>query len=570
MSRSKAAAAHIPELAAPAAKKRGGKKNRAVPATPSSTQAGLSQSSIVLEDDSDEDLSSELGVPLDAVVKVWCVHSKPNFSLPWQKRKQVRSNGSGFCIDLERRAILTNAHCIEWHAQVKVQRRGSDAKYLAKVLQVGFDCDCALLTVEDDAFWKGMKAVELSQKIPHLEEQVLCVGFPVGGDTISVTSGVISRIEVMMYAQSASQLLGIQIDAAINDGNSGGPAFDEAGKCQGMAFQSIGAEKAESIGYIIPTVVIHHFLQDLLKHGKYTGFPTLGIQVQPMENSHLREAYSMGSKQKGLLVSQVAPTSAAAKVLRADDVLLSFDGELIANDGTVRFRRHERVSFMWLVAQKFYGEPARLSVLREGRIMDITIDNFQPEAPMVPVHLLNTPHKGPSYLIVAGLVFTTLSVPFLRSEFGDEWTFEAPVDFVHCVMHQRAQTPGESAVVLTQLLAHELTVGYEDLENIFLHTVNDVKVQNLDHTREIIENCTSEFLIFGLSGNLCLVLKTDAAKKATDEVLTKESIPAAMSPDLAGAANGAGATQAAVATADSAQKQQDNTAANGSDESDGP
>merc|ERR1719333_1607615 len=101
-----------------------------------------------------------------------------------------------------------------------------------------------------------MTEVRLSPKVPHLEEAVVCVGFPVGGDTISVTSGVISRIEVMTYAQTCAELLGIQIDAAINDGNSGGPAFDEAGQCLGMAFQSLGADKAENIGYVIPAVVI--------------------------------------------------------------------------------------------------------------------------------------------------------------------------------------------------------------------------------------------------------------------------------------------------------------------------
>ncbi|CAE7215996.1 DEGP9, partial [Symbiodinium natans] len=142
----------------------------------------------------DEELSA-LGVPLDAVVKVWCVHSTPNFSLPWQRRRQERSTGSGFCIDKERRVLITNAHCVEWHAQVKAQRRGSDVKHLAKVLSVGWECDAAVLTVEDDEFWEGLQAVRLSQKLPHLEEDVLCVGFPIGGDTISVTSGVISRIE---------------------------------------------------------------------------------------------------------------------------------------------------------------------------------------------------------------------------------------------------------------------------------------------------------------------------------------------------------------------------------------
>ncbi|CAE7869365.1 DEGP9, partial [Symbiodinium necroappetens] len=57
-----------------------------------------------------------------------------------------------------------------------------------------------------------------------------------------------------------------------------------------MAFQSLSSDQAENIGYVIPTVVIMHFLSDLLKHnGTYTGFPTLGIETQTMENAQLRE-----------------------------------------------------------------------------------------------------------------------------------------------------------------------------------------------------------------------------------------------------------------------------------------
>jgi len=473
-----------------------------------------------------------LGVPLDSVVKVWCVHSTPNFSLPWQRRRQVRSSGSGFCIDRKRRIILTNAHCIEWHAQVKVQRRGSDTKHLAKVESVGWECDCALLKVEDDEFWEGIQVVQLCKKVPHLEEDVLCVGFPVGGDTISVTSGVVSRVEVMTYAQASSELLGIQIDAAINGGNSGGPAFNGAGECLGMAFQSLGADQAENVGYVIPTVVIMHFLNDLLKHGKYTGFPTLGLETQTMENAHLREAFGMAPKQKGILVSRVAPTCAAAKVVKANDVLLSFDGETIANDGTICFRKHERVAFSWLVAQKFYGEPAVLKVLRDGQEMELRIEDFHPEVPLVPIHLFGRQHEGPSYMIVAGLVFTTLSVPFLRSEFGEEWDCEAPVEIVHKVLVQRAESKGEELVVLTQVLANDLTVGYEDLENVLLASVNDTPVRNLRHVMELIEACSSEYLRFSFQNNLVLVLKPDDAKKATAEALEQHTIPAATSPDL--------------------------------------
>jgi S1-C subfamily serine protease len=62
-----------------------------------------------------------------------------------------------------------------------------------------------------------------------------------------------------------------QIDAAINSGNSGGPAFNDRGKCVGIAFQSLKHEDAENIGYVIPTPVIMHFIQDYEKSGEYTG-----------------------------------------------------------------------------------------------------------------------------------------------------------------------------------------------------------------------------------------------------------------------------------------------------------
>lgn len=63
----------------------------------------------------------------------------------------------------------------------------------------------------------------------------------------------------------------LQIDAAINSGNSGGPAFNDKGKCVGIAFQSLKHEDVENIGYVIPTPVIMHFIHDYEKSGEYTG-----------------------------------------------------------------------------------------------------------------------------------------------------------------------------------------------------------------------------------------------------------------------------------------------------------
>eukprot|EP00250_Pteridium_aquilinum_P013851 c21611_g1_i1 orf=220-1557(+) len=214
---------------------------------------------------------------MDAVVKVFCVHTEPNFSLPWQMKRQFSSNSSGFIISGRR--VLTNAHSVEHHTQVKVKRRGSDTKFLATVLAIGTECDIALLTVSSDEFWEGVSPVEFGA-LPSLQDAVTVVGYPIGGDTISVTSGVVSRIEVTSYVHGATELLGVQIDAAINAGNSGGPAFNAKGQCVGIAFQSLKHEDAENIGYVIPTPVINHFINDYERNGDYTGFPILGIDWQ--------------------------------------------------------------------------------------------------------------------------------------------------------------------------------------------------------------------------------------------------------------------------------------------------
>ena len=79
-------------------------------------------------------------------------------------------------------------------------------------------CDVALsamLAVEDDEFWQGMSPVEFGD-LPTLQDAVTVVGYPIGGDTISVTSGVVSRIEILSYVHGSTELLGLQVRLRID------------------------------------------------------------------------------------------------------------------------------------------------------------------------------------------------------------------------------------------------------------------------------------------------------------------------------------------------------------------
>jgi hypothetical protein len=75
-------------------------------------------------------------------------------------------------------------------------------------------CVCAaMLTVSNDEFWENVTPVDFGS-LPRLQDAVTVVGYPIGGDTISVTSGVVSRIEVTSYVHGATELLGVQVRVA--------------------------------------------------------------------------------------------------------------------------------------------------------------------------------------------------------------------------------------------------------------------------------------------------------------------------------------------------------------------
>ncbi|CAD7704517.1 unnamed protein product [Ostreobium quekettii] len=463
---------------------------------------------------------------LDAVVKVFCIHTEPNFSLPWQRKRQYSSSGSGFAIPGRR--ILTNAHCVDHHTQVKVKRRGSDVKYVAQTMAVGPECDIAMLRVDHPDFWDGLEPVDFGE-LPQLQDAVTVIGYPIGGDTMSVSSGVVSRIEVTPYVHGAADLLGVQIDAAINAGNSGGPAFNEAGECVGIAFQSLKSEDVENVGYIIPTPVIEHFITDFERNGRYMGFPCLGIEWQKMENPHLREGLDMRPGQKGVLVRRIEPTCPASQHIDQYDILMKFDGVDIANDGTVPFRSGERIGFTYLVSRKYIDDEVEVSLLKKGgREMTVNIRLHAPYR-LIPVHVGGKP---PSYFIIGGLVFTPVTVPYLRSEYGKEYDFDAPVKLLDRMLHSMAEEKEQQVVVLSQVLAADLSIGYEDIVNTQVLALNGQKIHSLRTLVDLVDSCKDKYLHFDLDYNQKVVLEAKAARAATKSVLQVHCIPYDRSEDL--------------------------------------
>ncbi|KAL1550224.1 Protease Do-like 2, chloroplastic [Salvia divinorum] len=458
---------------------------------------------------------------LNAVVKVYCTHTAPDYSLPWQKQRQYASTGSAFMIGEGK--ILTNAHCVEHDTQVKVKRRGDDTKYVAKVLARGVECDLALLSVESKEFWEGAEPIHLGN-LPNLQDAVTVVGYPLGGETISVSKGVVSRIEVTSYAHGSSELLGIQIDAAINPGNSGGPAFNDQGECIGVAFQVYRSNDVENIGYVIPTTVVSHFLEDYEKNGKYTGFPCLGVLLQKLENPALRACLNVPTNE-GVLVRKVEPTSPASHVLKEGDVIVSFSNIRVGCEGTVPFRSTERIAFRYLVSQKFSGDEAELGIIRGGQSMKVQVVLI-PRVHLVPYHIEG---DQPSYLIIAGLVFTSLSEPLIEEECEDD---SIGMKLLAKARYSMARFKGEQIVILSQVFANEENIGYEEICNEQVLKLNGTWIKNIHHLAHLFDSCKDKYLVFEFEDNFLVVLERESAQAASPSILKAYGIPSQRSPDL--------------------------------------
>ncbi|KAI7836909.1 hypothetical protein COHA_009241 [Chlorella ohadii] len=497
---------------------------------------------------------------MDAVVKVFATHSKPNFNLPWQRMQQFTSKSTGFAVQTEdgQRWLLTNAHSVSYNTQVQLKKRGDDERYLAKVLSIGTECDVALLTdlhlrkianhargslstVEDDKFWEDIVPLELSE-LPALQESVAVLGYPIGGDSLAVSAGVVSRVQMTHYSHGCMSLLAVQTDAAINSGNSGGPVMDKNGKCVGVAFQSMTGD-VQSVGYVIPTSVVRHFLEDFKRHQRYTGFPSLvggrvggwvgrmrNVVWQEMDSKALKRAYNMEPHQKGVLVRSVSEASSEASVLKPDDIILAIDGVDVGNDGTVPFRHGERVDFKYVVTQKHIGDRMRLKVLRGGQEqeLEITLSAYQY---LVPPHLRES---KPSYFLVGGLVFTSCSDPYLVQRYGSLGA--SPVRLIGKTYFGTKSQSDEQVVLLSSVLASDATLGYEatlGIKDSPVLAFNGKKVYNLAQLARMVQQSEDPFLRFDLEA-ACKVVVVDAeqARKSTSTILEEHNIAAQMSKDI--------------------------------------
>lgn len=408
-----------------------------------------------------------------SVLRIEVATQVPDYQTPWNSGRFSGGIGTGFIIGKNK--ILTNAHVVSNARRVLITIHGSPVKYPAKVEHIAHDCDLALLSVEDFTDFDKFPTFDLGE-VPSLESQVRVIGYPIGGDRLSVTRGVVSRIDFQPYSHSrADSHLVIQIDAAINPGNSGGPVVQE-GKVVGVAFQ--GLRQADNTGYIIPTPVIRRFLKDV-EDGSYDHYADLGISEFPIHNPAMRKALGLPNDGKGVLITNVVPTSSADGVLKPGDILISMDGKTVDSAGMVTIDG-ENVNLNEIIERKFAGDKVALRFLREGAWNDV-------ELVLKPLHWSRMYavqyEKKPRYVVFAGLVFQPLDTNlFATSKFDDVTLRRLYTDYVPKGLFQKHK----DVVVLTRVESDPVTSLLGGFAGFAVEKINGTEVRDLAHAHELL------------------------------------------------------------------------------------
>lgn len=452
----------------------------------------------------------------DGVVNIDVSVLFPDYREPWNAGQPSGGSGTGFLIGKNR--FLTNAHVVSNATRILIRTSNDPEPHPAKIVHIAHDCDLALVEAEDAKHFEKLKPLEFGG-IPQLNTEVIAIGYPIGGDRISVTRGVVSRIDFRPYSHtSVDSHLAIQVDAAINPGNSGGPVM-QTGKVVGVAFQGFSGRVAQNVGYMIPVPVIKRFLKDV-EDGRYDHYVDLAASDFPIENPAQAKALGLSGGGVGVMVGDVEPAGSVGGLLKVGDVILSIDDNPVLNNGLVRFEG-ELMDMNEIVERKFAGDKIKLAFQRDGKKQEstVTLKRFDPY-----VRLGAQYNQRPRFLVYAGLVFQPLD----RNLMDAHQIRDSVVNYVFDnFLTDKLYVERPEPVVLTNVLPDEVNTWLTPYAPSIVDEINGVKIKSLKDVQTALAKKDKPFVeIRLLEKNRPLVLKRELAEAAHPRIMQNYNIPA--------------------------------------------
>ncbi len=460
------------------------------PVAPSRPVAPKPIGTLVPHDDDSLESAAAATHQYAGVVRIENASLEPDYRTPWNSGRDAGGNGTGWLVGPNQ--FVTNAHVVSNSRIVYIKKVGDAKPYRARILHIAHDCDLAMLELEDPSAFEGVEPFGIGT-LPALETTVKVVGYPIGGERISITSGVVSRIDFLTYSHSAVDLhLTVQIDAAINPGNSGGPVLQD-GKVVGVAFQGYSGNVAQNTGYMIPPPVIRRFLKDV-EDGSYDHYVDLSMSEFTLLNPAQREALGLANDGIGIMVANAEADGSSGGVLETGDVLLAIDGLPVMSNGLIHYGG-EDVNMNEIVERKFAGDVIKLKIWRDRKPLDteVTLKRFEPYLIAAKKY-----DETPRYTMFAGLVLQPLDRNLMAAhgikDLAVRYHFDSYVS--DGIYKERPEV-----VVLTTVLPDAINSYLGGFEDSIVDEINGVRIRTLAEAHEALRSGDGEFVVIKLLGN---------------------------------------------------------------------
>ncbi len=409
-----------------------------------------------------------------SVVRVNVTNQPWDFGRPWGKRPPYSRRAIGTVLTGNR--VLVTAELVANANYVELETAEGGLKAPASVEVVDYEANLALLKTDDGEFLKALQPLEI---VHARTGDMLSVWQLESNGALLVTKGPMTTAEVTRYPVDDAPLLIYRLTTPLQfrDSSFTLPVVKD-GKLAGLIMRY---DNTTTNADVLPAPVIEHFLKDAA-NPPYKGFPRVGITSSSTRDPQFRRFLGMNAGTPGgIYIADALPSGPAARAgIEKGDVVLSVDGQAIDQDGNYRDAEYGKIGMSHLFSTRHtVGDVVKFTVFRKGekKELDVTLARRPVESFVIEPYIID---RAPKFYVLGGLVLCELSRQYLK-EYGNDWQKKAPEQFVYFDRQQNElfKDGPKKLVFLNRVLPSDLTIGYEELTQLVVTKVNDVRLECL-------------------------------------------------------------------------------------------
>ncbi len=434
----------------------------------------------------------------DTVVQIFSEISRFNWFEPFKSPQRSQYYASGFFID-EYGYIVTNFHVVDEAESVQIQiPTFGKERFDVLISGVYPEMDLALLKLKDEDYNKVLKTLG---KIPFLKlgdsdqvfrtQEVLALGYPLGGQGLKSTHGIVSGFEKIGFATY------IQTTAPLNPGNSGGPSLNHSGEVIGINFA--GILSAQSIGFIIPINDIKSAIKDLTKI-KLLRKPYLG-GIFSYVNIDLIECLG-NPGEGGFYIAEVFKDSALEKSgVIAGDMIYEINGHHLDMYGEIAVSwAEDKISVFDLLNRYKVGDEIHMLIYRKGERLEVVFELER--GAILPTRIIYPNYEKVDFEVFGGMVIMQLTLNHVNALVEHNPLF---------YKYAKIENQDKSKLLISSVLPDSQAYRCRSIDTGNIITeVNGMSVATLRQLREaVLKSNGSKYITFRFNNKVFAVLSIE-------------------------------------------------------------